>query len=54
MSLWGKLLWRRNYKTQDEEPIEKIVKVSNKKSTKKLTKELIEESDNESIKKSDN
>ena len=41
-------------KIQDEEPIEEIVKVSNKKSTKKLTKELIEESDNESIKESDN
>ena len=37
-------------KIQDEEPIEEIVKVSNKK----LTKELIEESDNESIKESDN
>ena len=34
----------------DEEPIEEIVEVSNKKSTKKLTKELIEESDNESAK----
>ena len=41
-------------KIQDEEPIEEISKVSNKKSTKKLTKELIEESDNESIKESDN
>ena len=37
-------------KIQDEEPVEKISKVSNKKSTKKLTKELIKESDNESIK----
>ena len=49
-------LYEENYyeeeiiKIQDEEPIEKIVKVSNKKSTKKL----IEESDNESIEKSDN
>ena len=34
---------------QDEEPLQKIIKVSNKKSTK----ELIEESDNESIKESD-
>ena len=41
-------------KIQDEESIEEISKVSNKKSTKKLTKELIEESDNESIKESDN
>ena len=41
-------------KIQYEEPIEEIVKVSNKKSTKKLTKELIEESDNELIKESDN
>ena len=40
-------------KIQDEEPIEDISNVSNKKSTKKLTKELIEESDNESIKESD-
>ena len=51
---------------QDEEPIEEISKVSNKKLTKesieesdnesikKLTKESIEESDIESIKKSDN
>ena len=37
-------------KIQDEEPIEEISKVSNKKSTKKL----IEESGNESIKESDN
>ena len=37
-------------KIQDEEPIEEISKVSNKKSTKKL----IEESDNESYKESDN
>ena len=41
-------------KIQDEETIEEIVIVSNKKSTKKLTKELIEEPDNESIKESDN
>ena len=56
----GICIYEENYyeeeiiKTQDEEPIEKTAKVSNKKSTKKLTKELIEESDNESIKKSDN
>ena len=54
MFLWRKLLWRRNHKIQDEETIEEIVIVSNKKSTKKLTKELIEEPDNESIKESDN
>ena len=41
-------------KIQDEESIEKIVKVSTKKSTKKLTKELIKESDNETINESDN
>ena len=48
----GICLYEENYyeeeiiKIQDEEPIEEIVKVSNKKSTKKLTKKLIEESDN--------
>ena len=52
----GICLYEENYyeeeiiKIQDEEPIEEISKVSNKKSTKKL----IEESDNESIKESDN
>ena len=52
----GICLYEENYyeeeiiKIQDEEPIEEISKVSNKKSTKKL----IEESDNESNKKSDN
>ena len=56
----GICLYEENYyeeeiiKIQDEEPIEEIVKVSNKKLTKKLTKELIEESDNESIEESDN
>ena len=50
-------LYEENYyeeeiiKIQDEEPIEEISKVSNKKSTKKLTKELMKESDNEPIKK---
>ena len=53
----GICLYEENYcqeriiKIQDEESIEKIVKVSNKKLTKKLakelTKELIKESDNE-------
>ena len=52
----GICLYEENYyeeeiiKIQDEEPIEEISKVSNKKSTKKL----IEESDNESNKESDN
>ena len=41
-------------KIQDEEPIEKISKVSTKKSTKKFTKELIKKSDSESDNKSDN
>ena len=45
-------------KIQDEEPIEEISKVSNKKSTKKLIEESDNESnaesDNESIEKSDN
>ena len=56
----GICLYGENYyeeeviKIQDQEPIEEISKVSNKKSTKNLTKELIEESDNESIKESDN
>ena len=46
MSLWIKLLWRRNHKIQDDfeetdkEPIEVIGKVSNEKSTKKFTKKL--------------
>ena len=45
----GICLYEENYygeeivKIQDEEPIEEIFKVANKKSTKKLTKELIEE-----------
>ena len=49
-------LYEENYyeeeimQIQDEEPIEEISKVSNKKSTK----ELSEESDNESNKESDN
>ena len=52
----GICLYEENYyeeqiiKIQDEEPIEEIGKVSNKKSTKTL----IEESDNESNKKSNN
>ena len=52
----GICLYEENYyeeeiiKIQDEEPIEEIVKVSNKKSTKKLTKELIKESNKESNK----
>ena len=52
----GICLYEENYykeesiQIQDEEPIEEISKVSNKKSTKKL----IEESDNESYKESDN
>ena len=56
----GICLYEENYyeeeiiQIQDEEPIEVIDKVSNKKLTKKLTKELIKESDNESDNKSDN
>ena len=52
----GICLYEENYyeeeiiQIQDEEPIEEISKVLNKKSTK----ESIEESENESIKKSDN
>ena len=52
----GIFLYEENYykeeiiQIQDEEPIEQISKVSNKKSTKKL----IEKSDNESYKESDN
>ena len=52
----GICLYEENYyeeeiiKRKDEEPIEEISKVSNKKSTKKF----IEESDNESNKESDN
>ena len=52
----GICLYEENYyeeeiiKIQDEEPVEEIVRVSNKKSTKKLTKELIKESNKESNK----
>ena len=51
----GICLYKENYyeeeiiKIQDEEPVEEIFKVSNKKSTKTL----ITESDNESYKESD-
>ena len=54
MSLWRKLLWRRNYKNTKLKPIEVIGKVSTKKSTNKSTKALIDESDNESIDESNN
>ena len=56
MSLWRKLLWRRNHANtrwhwrDSKGSIKVIDKVSNEKSTKKSTKELIEESDEEVIK----